>query len=149
MVTILPMHVQEVKCPLGHPMELVRFFTDDLVSAVQQTIHVWSSSKLQQCALFGLFCSHAERVQPLQQKTNHAQSLFSIDKCCWPVCIDAFFIAGDEAQSMWHCMQIAEDGEKIMWEWRPELKLGAKTTTAAAPNDATSKHQPRSGGHSQ
>ncbi|CAL8468356.1 g7896 [Coccomyxa elongata] len=70
---------EEVKCPLGHSMELVRFFTDDMVSAVQQTI------------------------------------------------------------------QIAKDGEKIMWEWRPELKLGAKTTTVAAPNDATSKHKPRSG----
>ncbi|BDA43691.1 probable lysine-specific demethylase 3B at C-terminar half [Coccomyxa sp. Obi] len=69
---------QEVKCPLGHPMELVRFFTDDMVRAVQQTIH------------------------------------------------------------------IVEDGEKSLWEWRPELKLGPKEMKAAAP-DAISKHNSRSG----
>ena len=38
------MHVptcqEEVRCHLGHPMKLVRFFNNNMASAVQQTIEV-------------------------------------------------------------------------------------------------------------
>lgn len=49
------LYVQEVNCPLGHPMTLVRFFTDDMAAAVQQTIMVCPSSDSKICTLFIIF----------------------------------------------------------------------------------------------
>lgn len=36
----MPLCQEEVRCNLGHPMKLVRFFNNDMASAVQQTIEV-------------------------------------------------------------------------------------------------------------
>ncbi|BDA51374.1 probable lysine-specific demethylase 3A at C-terminar half [Coccomyxa sp. Obi] len=70
---------REVLCPLGHPMTLVRFFTDDMVEAVQQTI------------------------------------------------------------------KMAKEGDKGMWQWRPDSPTGLNKTQAVACAAATTRPKGRSG----
>ncbi|CAL8466277.1 g5813 [Coccomyxa elongata] len=69
----------EVHCPLGHPMTLVRFFMNDMVEAVQQTI------------------------------------------------------------------KMAKDGDKGMWQWRPENASGHERTEAVPCAGATTKPKGKSG----